>query len=75
MTKKDTGMIELTGLWKSKTKGGAMMLTGYIGNARLRIFKNSYKEKEGQPDYIAYVTAPPPKEQEEDPLEDGDVEF
>lgn len=76
MAKDDPGMIELTGLWKSKTKSGKVMLSGYLGNARMRIFKNSYKTEEKHPDYIAYVTNPPPKDDDIDDLEEGDdVEF
>lgn len=48
-------MIELSGLWESTDKNGNLVLSGNLGNARLVIFKNTYKEAENQPDFKLYL--------------------
>ena len=48
-------MIKLTGLWANKDKNGNLVLSGYLGSARLVIFTNTYKKEDKHPDYIAYV--------------------
>jgi len=55
-------MIELTGLWENTDKNGNKYFTGRLGNAKIVIFKNTYKEKENQPDYRMYVAEPQKKE-------------
>jgi hypothetical protein len=40
-----------------------MTLSGNLGNLRLSIFKNTYKEEEKQPDYILYVSKQEKKKQ------------
>ena len=59
-------MIKLTGLWANKDKNGNMVLSGYLGSARLVIFTNTYKKDHKQPDYIAYVDE---QKQKESPAE------
>lgn len=44
-------MVSLGGLWLNKSKNGELYFSGYLGNAKLYIFKNKKKEKENQPDY------------------------
>lgn len=48
-------MIKLTGLWANKDRNGNLVLSGYLGSARLVIFTNTYKKEDKHPDYIAYV--------------------
>jgi len=68
-----TDMIKLTGLWKNKTKDGKQYLTGGLGyGAKILIFPNSYKEKESDPDYIAYIAA---KEQKDEAVENDEIPF
>ena len=44
--------IEISGLWAEKDKNGNPTMSGYLGNAKIRIFKNTYKEPGSkQPDY------------------------
>lgn len=49
-------LIEIAALWESTDKNGNPMLTGKMGNARVVVLKNTYKDKENQPDYRVYVT-------------------
>ena len=49
-------MIELGGLWSGKDKNGNSMMSGYLGNAKLLIFKNTFKDAKNQPDYRLFVT-------------------
>lgn len=48
-------MIQLGGLWKGTDKQGNEYFSGYLGNARLIIFKNGYKKEDKHPDYVMYV--------------------
>jgi hypothetical protein len=50
----DHELLKLTGLWKGKTDKGTF-LAGKLGVARLLIFKNNRKQKDNEPDYIAYL--------------------
>jgi hypothetical protein len=79
-------LVKITGLWLNVDKDGAEYLNGYLGNAKLLIFKNTYKEKGSkQPDYNLYVTkkeeaptALPKIESEpknEAPISDFDIPF
>ena len=54
--KKDNSFIEISGLWEGKTKAGDVYLSGYMGSAKIMIFRNTYKDKENQPDYKLFVT-------------------
>jgi len=45
---------KLSGLWISKTKNGDTYFSGKNDGFRYTIFKNGFKEKENQPDYILY---------------------
>lgn len=51
-----TNSTKLTGLWKKQDKQGKDYFTGSLtGSARLVIFPNGFKNKETDPDYIAYI--------------------
>lgn len=56
---KKSEMIEIGGLWKNKSKDGdKTYLAGYLGNAKLLVFPNQFKEKDGNekaPDFRIYV--------------------
>ena len=55
-------LVKLGALWAGKKdRNGNPMMTGKAGDARVLVLKNTYKEKEGQPDYIIYVTNNEPK--------------
>ena len=53
----NNNMIQITGLWKNTSQKGESYLTGYFGNAKVLIFKNSFKDKDNQPDYKLYISA------------------
>jgi len=60
-------LIRLTGLWKSQTKAGATMLSGSISpTSKLVILPNSKKQKDSEPDYIAFI-APYEKQEQKQP--------
>ena len=49
-------LIKIGSLWSNTDKKGQKFLAGYLGDARLLIMKNGFKEEEKQPDYVVYVT-------------------
>ncbi|MEL7433030.1 MAG: hypothetical protein AAFN11_03705 [Chloroflexota bacterium] len=53
-------MIQLGGLWANRTKDGEIYFSGYLGNAKLLIFKNKFKTEDKHPAFVMYV-APNPK--------------
>lgn len=60
-------LIRLTGLWRSQTKAGDVMLSGSISpTSKLVILPNSRKQKDSEPDYIAFV-APSEKQERQQP--------
>ena len=59
-------MIPITGLWLNESKNGEKYFSGYMGSAKVLIFKNKFKERENQPDYVLYVTANPKQQDDQD---------
>jgi len=55
-------LIKLTGLWKSKTKAGASMLSGSLNPiTQILVMANTFKKSEHEPDYFLYLR---PKEKD-----------
>ena len=54
-------MIEISGLWKGTDKNGNTYYSGYMGRAKILIFKNKYKEEDKHPDFKMYIAPPKPK--------------
>ena len=51
-------IIKLTGLWKTKTKAGASMLTGSLNAVTsLLVMPNTFKKSAKEPDYYVYMKA------------------
>ena len=49
-------MIKITGLWANKDKNGNTYYSGYVGNLKVMVFKNAYKEdNENAPDANLYI--------------------
>ena len=46
--------IKLSGLWLNETKNGQKYFSGKNDGFKYTIFKNGFKEKDSQPDYILY---------------------
>jgi len=61
-------MIRLTGLWKNEKKDGSgAFLAGSLSpSSRLLIVPNRKKEKEAEPDFIAYLAQPQEKEKKQE---------
>ena len=55
--------IPLGGLWANSMKDGSMYFSGSLGQGKLVIFPNGYKEKDTDPDYKMYL-APKQKKNE-----------
>lgn len=52
----ENNLIRITGLWKGQTKAGDTMLSGsFSPSSKLIILPNSKKEKDSDPDYIAFM--------------------
>jgi hypothetical protein len=47
-------MMKVTGLWANKAKDGKTYLSGRLGDMRVLIFPNNYKEAENHPSHIMY---------------------
>ncbi len=47
-------LVKIGALWVSKDKNGKRYLSGKMGDAKLLVFENNYKEGK-QPDYKVYV--------------------
>jgi len=63
-------MVKLTGLWKNAGKDGKTYLSGTLNpGAKLLVMPNTFKRKETDPDYYAYVT--PAEKREEPKAEDA----
>lgn len=58
---------KLTGLWKNESKNGESYLSGSLGMARLLVFPNGHKDKDSDPDYVAYLVPSKKKEDKRDP--------
>ena len=53
---KNSNLIQLSGLWLNKSRDGqTTYMSGYLGNAKLLIFKNQHKTQDKHPDYVAYI--------------------
>lgn len=56
--------VRLTGLWKNESDKGSIYLVGSMSpSSNLLVLENKYKESEGDPDYIAFITKNQKKEE------------
>lgn len=61
----NSNLIRITGLWRSQTKAGDTMLSGnFTPSSKLIILPNTKKQKDTEPDYIAFM-APVEKKPEQ----------
>jgi len=50
-------MVKLTGLWKNAGKDGKTYLSGTVNpGAKLLVMPNTFKKKDSDPDYYAYIS-------------------
>ena len=67
-------LVPIGRLWTHEDRDGKTFLSGYLGDARLLVFKNKFKKQgEKQPDYRMYVTRKP-KPHKNDPLADPEAD-
>lgn len=49
-------MIKISGLWLNQDKNGHTYMSGYLGDAKIIIYKNKFKSSENkQPDYNLFI--------------------
>lgn len=66
-------LVKIAALWLNEGKDGKKFMAGYLGDAKLLVFRNNYKEEDKHPDYIVYVAAKEKKKDdalESDPADD-----
>lgn len=59
-------MVRLTGLWLNESKAGEKYFAGNLGTARIMMFKNKFKSKDTDPDYVLNIAPKKDREQQED---------
>lgn len=59
---------KVSGLWINKTKNGDTYFSGKNDGFKYTVFKNGFKEKENQPDYILYKESVQPQNPSEMPF-------
>ena len=65
--KEMSDLIRLTGLWKTKTKAGDTMLSGsFSPSSKLVVLPNNRKQKDSDPDYIAFMAPVEKKEEKQE---------
>jgi len=63
-------LVKLGPLWVNEARNtGQVYLQGYLGDAKMLVLKNNYKEKDTHPDYFLYVARKPPKKEGEEQRE------
>ena len=63
-------MIPISGLWKSTDKKGNEYFSGYLGSAKLLVFKNTFKKEDKHPDFVIYVAENKKQEEKKDSWKD-----
>lgn len=58
----DNKKVSLGGLWTKETKAGDKYLSGKLNFCYLNIFKNKFKKKDSDPDWVMTLTQPEKKE-------------
>lgn len=66
--------VKLTGLWEKRTSSGDPMFTGSLSpSAKIVIFKNQFKTKDSDPDYVLYLESV--VKDVSPPVEEDEIEF
>lgn len=73
MANEKTTYVKLGALWMRKMEDGTVILSGTLGDAQVRLFKNNNKSNPKAPDYDICVSpkkaaAPKPAKQESDEI-------
>ena len=67
--------VQLTGLWKKEGKNGSFLAGNLNVRSSLLIFPNGYKQKDSDPDYIAYIAENDPREKQRGEINESDIPF
>lgn len=54
-TQQNNDMVYLGGVWANRDKNGQIYFSGYLGNAKLFLFKNKNKTNDKQPDFYMQI--------------------
>lgn len=67
--KKESGLIELAGLWINQAESGMKYFAGKLNGLNIVIMKNKYKEEgTNQPDYKMFLSKPRKREEQDDTI-------
>lgn len=65
-------MLKLTGLWKNAGKDGKTYLSGTVNpGVKLLVIPNTFKKKDSDPDYYAYVAPSEKRETKAEAAREG----
>jgi hypothetical protein len=56
-------LVKISGLWANQKQDGEVYYTGSLGNAKIVIFKNKFKDTDKHPDMHLYIS--PSKKQDD----------
>jgi len=69
-------LLKMGGLWTNKDKNGKEYLAGdFTNGTKILIYKNSFKEKESQPDWHFYLSEKQKKDEQARKPEPSDIPF
>lgn len=69
-------LLKIGGLWSNKDKKGNEYFSGdFTFGTKILIYKNTYKEKESDPDYVAYLSPKQKKGEAKTRPETADIPF
>lgn len=67
-------LLKIGGLWKNKDKNGNDCFSGqFTYGTKLLVFKNSFKKKETEPDFIVYLAPKKSSKDESGGQEEFDI--
>jgi hypothetical protein len=72
-TKKEGNLDKIGALWLGVSQAGVKYMSGMIGDQRVVVFKNGYKEEAKHPDYIVYLSKPLGAAKEDEKAESTDA--
>lgn len=74
-TSEQKPMLQLGGLWVNESKKGNKYMSGYLGNLSLKIFRNTFKKNDNEPDYVMYLAEKPYNTDSNDTKNEDDIPF
>lgn len=68
-------MIQLTGMWRNRSKAGEDYFSGSLGRGKLLMFENREKRTDKDPDYFLMLAPMDPKPKKEITETEDDLPF